>query len=107
MLLPHLGQNTVTNTSPYTRYGRSYEPILICRKGEAEAGCVHLSSDVIEVSKRNYKGIQEQKYYQAQKPVELIEKLILDMSPPESTICDFLRRFRHNGASPRCVKSDV
>ena len=27
-------KNTVINTSPYVRYGRSYEPILVARKGE-------------------------------------------------------------------------
>lgn len=81
-------KNTVTNTSPYTRYGRSYEPILICRKGEPK---LYRPSqrDVIEVQNVTTTGTQEKKYYQAQKPVALIEKLILDMSPPGGTICDF------------------
>jgi len=81
-------KNTVINTSPYTRYGRSYEPILLARKGEPKL--IRPSQrDVIEVQNVITRGTQEQKYYQAQKPVELIEKLILDMSPPESTIVDF------------------
>jgi DNA modification methylase len=81
-------KNTVINTTPYTRYGRSYEPILIARKGEPKL-MRPAQRDVIEVQNVITTGVQEKKYYQAQKPVALIEKLILDMSPPGSTICDF------------------
>jgi DNA modification methylase/ParB-like chromosome segregation protein Spo0J len=81
-------KNTVINTSPYTRYGRSYEPILIARKGEPKL-MRPSQRDVIAVQNVITRGTQEQKFYQAQKPVELIEKLILDMSPPGSTVCDF------------------
>jgi DNA modification methylase len=45
--------------------------------------------DVIAVQNVITRGTNEQKFYQAQKPVELIEKLILDMSPPGSTVVDF------------------
>lgn len=81
-------KNTVINTSPYTRYGRSYEPILIARKGEPKL-MRPSQRDVIEVQNVITTGTQEKKYYQAQKPVALIEKLILDMSPPGGTVCDF------------------
>jgi DNA modification methylase len=81
-------KNTVINTSPYTRYGRSYEPILLARKGEPKL-MRPSQRDVIAVQNVITRGTQEQKFYQAQKPVELIERLILDMSPPGSTICDF------------------
>jgi DNA modification methylase len=81
-------KNTVINTTPYTRYGRSYEPILIARKGEPKL--IRPSQrDVIAVQNVITTGVQEKKYYQAQKPVELIERLILDMSPPGSTVVDF------------------
>ncbi len=81
-------KNTVVNTTPYTRYGRSYEPILIARKGEPKL-MRPSQRDVIEVQNVITTGVQEQKFYQAQKPVALIEKLILDMTPPESTVVDF------------------
>jgi DNA modification methylase len=81
-------KNTVINTSPYTRYGRSYEPILIARKGEPKL-MRPSQRDVIAVQNVITTGVQEKKFYQAQKPVELIERLILDMSPPGSTVCDF------------------
>jgi len=81
-------KNTVINTTPYTRYGRSYEPILIARKGKPKL-MRPSQRDVIAVQNVITRGTQEQKFYQAQKPVELIEKLILDMSPPGSTVCDF------------------
>jgi len=45
--------------------------------------------DVIEVQNVITTGTQEKKLFQAQKPVALIEKLILDMSPPGGTILDF------------------
>jgi DNA modification methylase len=81
-------KNTVINTTPYTRYGRSYEPILIARKGKPKM--MRLSQrDVIEVQNVITRGTQETKFYQAQKPVALIEKLILDMCPPEGTVVDF------------------
>ena len=81
-------KNTVTNTTPYTRYGRSYEPILICRKGEPRL-MRPSQRDVIEIQNVITTGTQEKKLYQAQKPVALIEKLILDMSPPGSTVVDW------------------
>lgn len=81
-------KNTVINTSPYTRYGRSYEPILIARKGEPKL-MRPSQRDVIAVQNVITTGVQEKKFYQAQKPVELIERLILDMSPPGATVVDF------------------
>lgn len=81
-------KNTVINTSPYTRYGRSYEPILIARKGEPKL-FRPAQRDVIAVQNVITTGVQEKKFYQAQKPVELIERLILDMSPPGATVVDF------------------
>jgi DNA modification methylase/ParB-like chromosome segregation protein Spo0J len=81
-------KNTVINTSPYTRYGRSYEPILIARKGEPKL-MRPSQRDVISVQNVITTGLQEKKYYQAQKPVELIEKLILDMCVPGGTVVDF------------------
>ena len=81
-------KNTVINTSPYTRYGRSYEPILIARKGVPKL-MRPSQRDVIDVQNVITRGTQEKKLYQAQKPVALIEKLILDMSPPGSTVVDW------------------
>lgn len=81
-------KNTVINTSPYTRYGRSYEPILIARKGEPKL-MRPSQRDVIAIDNVITRGTNEHKVYQAQKPVALIEKLILDMSPPGSTVVDF------------------
>jgi DNA modification methylase len=81
-------KNTVINTTPYTRYGRSYEPILIARKGEPKL-MRPSQRDVIDIQNVITRGTQEQKFYQAQKPVALIEKLILDMCPPQGTVVDF------------------
>jgi len=81
-------KNTVTNTSPYTRYGRSYEPILLARKGKPKLFRPS-QRDVIEIANVTATGTQERKYFHAQKPVALIEKLILDLTPPESTVVDF------------------
>jgi len=81
-------KNTVINTSPYTRYGRSYEPILIARKGEPKL-MRPSQRDVLAFDNVITRGTAEHKVYQAQKPVALIEKLILDMSPPGSTVVDF------------------
>jgi site-specific DNA-methyltransferase (adenine-specific) len=81
-------KNTVINTTPYTRYGRSYEPILIARKGEPKL-MRPSQRDVIDMQNVITRGTQETKLYHAQKPLALIEKLILDMSPPGSTIVDF------------------
>ena len=81
-------KNTVINTSPYTRYGRSYEPILLCRKGEPKL-MRPAQRDVIEIQNVITRGTNEQKYYHAQKPVELMEKLIGDMCVPEGTVVDF------------------
>jgi ParB family transcriptional regulator, chromosome partitioning protein len=81
-------KNTVINTSPYTRYGRSYEPILICRKGEPKLARPS-QRDVIQVQTVITRGTQEQKFYHAQKPVELMEKLVYDLSLPQSTVVDF------------------
>ncbi len=81
-------KNTVINTSPYTRYGRSYEPIMICRKGEPKL-MRPSQRDVIAIDNVITRGTNEHKVYQAQKPVALIEKLILDMSPPGATVVDF------------------
>jgi DNA modification methylase len=81
-------KNTVINTSPYTRYGRSYEPILVCRKGEPKL--MRFSQrDVVEIQNVITRSTNETKFYHAQKPVALIEKFILDMTPPESTVVDF------------------
>jgi DNA modification methylase len=81
-------KNSVVNTDPYRRYGRSYEPILLCRKGEAKL-MRPSQRDVIAMDNVITRGTQELKLYQAQKPVALIEKLILDLTPPQSAICDF------------------
>lgn len=81
-------KNTVINTSPYTRYGRSYEPILLCRKGQPKL-MRPSQSDVIEIQNVITRGTQEQKFYHAQKPIALIEKFILDMTPPDSLVVDF------------------
>lgn len=81
-------KNTVINTSPYTRYGRSYEPILLARKGEPKL-FRPAQRDTFEVQNVITRGINEQKLYQAQKPVELLEKLILDLCVPGGTVVDF------------------
>lgn len=83
-------KNTVINTSPYTKYGRSYEPILVCRKGQPKL-MRPSQNDVIEIQNVITRGSQEQKFYHAQKPVALIEKFILDMTPPgpDTTVVDF------------------
>lgn len=78
-------KNSVINTSPYTRYGRSYEPILLARKGEPKL-FRPAQRDVIQVDNTN---LSQGKVYQAQKPVALIEKLILDLCPPGGTVVDF------------------
>jgi DNA modification methylase len=83
-------KNNVINTAPYIRYSRSYEPILVARKGQPRLFRPSqrdvLSFDTITVRSGD---ASTQKYYHAQKPVALIEKLILDLSPPGSTIVDF------------------
>jgi site-specific DNA-methyltransferase (adenine-specific) len=81
-------KNTVINTSPYTRYGRSYEPILLARKGEPKL-IRPTQRDVIQIDNVITRGVNEQKLYQAQKPVALIEKLILDLCVPGGTVVDF------------------
>lgn len=81
-------KNTVINTSPYTRYGRSYEPILVARKGEPKL--IRPSQrDVIQLNTVTVRTATEQKLYQAQKPVELIEKFILDTTIQDALVCDF------------------
>jgi len=81
-------KNTVINTSPYTKYGRSYEPILIARKGSPKL-LRPAQRDVIEMQNVITRGTNEQKLYQAQKPVALIEKFVIDMTIPGATIVDF------------------
>jgi DNA modification methylase len=81
-------KNTVINTSPYTRYGRSYEPILLARKGLPKM-MRPSQRDVIQVDTVLTKTKEEMKFYHTQKPIALIEKFILDLTPPETTICDF------------------
>ena len=81
-------KNTVINTSPYTRYSRSYEPILLARKGEPKL-IRPTQRDVIQIDNVITRGVNEQKLYQAQKPVALIEKLILDLCVPGGTVVDF------------------
>lgn len=81
-------KNTVINTSPYTHYSYAYEPILIARKGQPKL-MRPSQSNVIQANTVTSRGLTEQKFYHAQKPVSLIEKLILDMTPPGSTIVDF------------------
>lgn len=80
-------KNTVINTDPYRRYGRSYEPILIARKGQPKL--MRIGRDVLEVTNVTVRGIQDQKFYHAQKPVELMERLILDLCVPSGTVVDF------------------
>jgi ParB family chromosome partitioning protein len=91
-------KNTVVNTTPYTRYGRSYEPILVARKGEPKM-MRPSQRDVITIDNVITRGTQETKFYQAQKPVELIEKLILDLCPPQGTVCDFCAGSGTTGAA--------
>jgi len=81
-------KNTVINTDPYRHYGRSYEPILIARKGQPKL-MRPSQRDVVEVQNVITRGTQEQKLYHAQKPVELMEKLILDLCVPSGTVVDF------------------
>jgi ParB-like chromosome segregation protein Spo0J len=81
-------KNTVINTTPYTRYGRSYEPILIARKGEPKM-MRPSQRDVLEFQNVITRGTNESKVYQAQKPVALIEKLIIDLCPFEGTVVDW------------------
>jgi len=81
-------KNTVINTTPYTRYGRSYEPILLARKGEPKL--IRPSQrDVIQVDNVITRSANEQKLYQAQKPIALIRKLIEDLCVPSGTVVDF------------------
>jgi site-specific DNA-methyltransferase (adenine-specific) len=81
-------KNNVINTSPYTRYGRSYEPILVARKGEPKL--IRPSQrDVIQLNTVTVRTPTEQKLYQAQKPVELIEKFILDTTVADQLVVDF------------------
>jgi len=81
-------KNTVINTSPYTRYGRAYEPILVARKGEPKI-LRPGQNDVIEFSTVTVRTTTEQKLYHAQKPVELIEKFILDTTILDGLVVDF------------------
>jgi ParB family chromosome partitioning protein len=81
-------KNTVVNTDPYRRYGRSYEPILLAKKGEPKL-MRPAQRDVIEVQNLITRGVQETKFYHAQKPVELLEKLIIDLCVPSGTVVDF------------------
>jgi 16S rRNA G966 N2-methylase RsmD len=81
-------KNTVINTSPYTRYGRSYEPILLLRKGEPKL-IRPAQRDVIEVQNVTARGANETKLYHAQKPVELMRKLIDDLCVPRGLVVDF------------------
>ena len=48
-------------------------------------------NDVIQIQNVITRGTNELKYYHAQKPVALIEKFILDLTPPgpDSTVVDF------------------
>src|SRR5271163_255815 len=81
-------KNNVINTSPYTRYGRSYEPILVARKGSPKLFRPS-QRDVIQINTVTVASPHETKFYHAQKPVELIEKFILDMTAPGGTVVDF------------------
>lgn len=81
-------KNTVINTDPYRRYGRSYEPILLARKGSPKL-MRPSQRDVIEVQNVITRGTNETKLYHAQKPVELLEKLILDLCVPSGTVVDW------------------
>jgi len=79
-------KSNVINTSPYTRYSRSYEPILLARKG---------SPKLFRPSQRDSFDFPSvlasggAKWYQSQKPVALLEKLVLDLTPPSSHVVDF------------------
>jgi ParB family chromosome partitioning protein len=81
-------KNTVINTSPYTRYGRSYEPILLARKGQPKL-TNPAQRDVITIQNVITRSVSETKYYHAQKPIELMEKLVRDLSLPQATVVDF------------------
>lgn len=81
-------KNTVINTSPYTRYSRAYEPMVVLRKGSPKL--IRPSQrDVISLNTVTTVSGAETKFYHAQKPVELIEKFILDMTIPGATVVDF------------------
>ena len=77
----------VINTSPYTRYGRSYEPILVARKGEPKL-LRPSQRDVITIDNTSLGG-SDAKVYHAQKPIALLSKLILDLCVPGGTIVDW------------------
>jgi len=81
-------KNNVINTSPYTRYGRSYEPIIVARKGAPKL-MRPSQRDVLQFDAVQMRSTQEQKFYHAQKPVALIEKLILDTTIEGELIVDF------------------
>jgi site-specific DNA-methyltransferase (adenine-specific) len=80
-------KNTVINTSPYTRYSRKYEPILVIRKGNPKL-LRPSQADVIQESTITF-GQNETKYYHAQKPVSLIERIIIDTTITGGSVCDF------------------
>lgn len=81
-------KSNVINTAPYSRYGRSYEPILVARKGEPKLFRPS-QRDVVQLSTVTMSGSVEQKFYHAQKPVEIIEKFLLDMTAPGEMALDF------------------
>jgi DNA modification methylase len=81
-------KNNVINTSPYVRYGRSYEPILVARKGQPKL-MRPSQRDVLQFDAVQLRSTQEQKFYHAQKPVALIEKLILDTTIEDELVVDF------------------
>jgi DNA modification methylase len=97
-------KSNVINTSPYTRYSRSYEPILLARKG---------SPKLFRPSQRdsfNFDSVLASggvKWYQSQKPVELLEKLILDLSAPTGTIADFCAGSGSTGEAAVRLKRNV
>jgi DNA modification methylase len=81
-------KNNVINSSPYLRYSRSYEPILVARKGQPRL-MRPSQRDVLQFDSVQLRSQEEKKFYHAQKPVALIEKLILDTTVEDEMIVDF------------------
>lgn len=95
-------KNNVINTSPYIRYGRSYEPILVARKGEPKL-MRPSQRDVLQFDAVQMRSTEEKKFYHAQKPVALIEKLILDTTIEDELVVDFTAGSGTTGVA--CLKN--
>jgi hypothetical protein len=69
--------------NPYTMYGNQYDPAIICWKGNPQ---------FIRPGAPNVVSIpsEQDKLYNAQQPLDLVKKFILDMTLPGATIVDFM-----------------